>query len=147
MKQVNQILAALLILMSILVGVHWIASPLYDNSSGAYPVWVILNFPMAALIIVCLITNTLRKRRLSTEASDGAVTRNYLETNVKFYASLVLTLWFFWNWFYAFFPSNEPEAVGQIHLMMWAFINPVLTVPVFFATGAYLWRRSKGAEF
>ena len=147
MKQVNQILAVLLILMSVIVGVHWIASPLYDNSSGEYPVWVILNFPMAVLIIVCLITNTLRKRRLQTDATDGPVTRNYLETNVKFYASLVLTLWFFWNWFYALFPYNEPGLVGEIHLMMWAFINPVLTVPVFFATGAYLWRRSKGAEF
>ncbi len=141
----KRLLAVFLALMALVVGVHWIASPLYDNSSGDYPVWVILNWPMALGVVIALVVNFTRKRDLASSGSDAPVTRKYLEANIAFYASLLLALWFYWNWFYSLFPDNEPAAVGQIHLMMWAFINPVLSVPVMGATGFHLWRDAEEA--
>ena len=69
----------------------------------------------------------------------AGVTRAYLEVNLAFYASIVLALWWFWNWFYSLFPENEPEVFGLIHLEWWAFINPLMA-PVLGATGFHLWR-------
>ena len=138
---------AVFVLVAFLVAVNWVASSLIDNSSGAYPTWRILNWPTAACIVVALVANYWRKHRVATmEGADGPVTRRYVEANVAFYASLLLFLWFFWNWLAAKFPYNEPEEVRRIHLMMWAFISPVLTVPVLGTTGFRLWREGKAAQ-
>ncbi len=146
MEIVKRVVGGFFILIAFLVAINWVASSLIDNSSGAYPLWVILNWPMAGCIVVALGANYAHKHAVTTmDSPDGPVTRQYIEANVAFYASLVLFLWFFWNWFNAMFPHNEPVEVQRIHLMMWAFINPVLTVPVLGATGFRLWREGKAA--
>ena len=144
MSILKRVLAVFLMLTALAAGVNWIATPLYDNSSG-YPVWVILDWPIALGVVIVLVVNFLRKRDLDSNGSGASVTRKYLEVNIAFYASLLLTLWFYWNWFYSLFPDNEPDAVEQIHLMMWAFIIPVLSVPVMGATGFHLWRDAEEA--
>ena len=55
-------------------------------------------------------------RALDANGSDGSVTREYLEVNLLFYVSIVVTVWFFWNWlFFGFFPDNEPARRRQRH--------------------------------
>ena len=138
MSAVKRIAAIYLILVAVVAGVHWIVSPLYDNSSGEYPVWVILNWFMASTIIVALDRNIRGKLALWGTDPDVPLTGRRVQVNLLFYATIVLTLWYFWNWFYGFFPQNEPEVVGLIHLEMWTLINPlfVLTIGV---TGFSLW--------
>ena len=142
MSAVKRIAAIYLILVAAVAGVHWIVSPLYDNSSGEYPVWVILNWFMASTIIA-LDRNIRGKLALWGTDPDVPLTGRRVQVNLLFYATIVLTLWYFWNWFYGFFPQNEPEVVGLIHLEMWTLINPlfVLTIGV---TGFSLWEEAGG---
>lgn len=139
MNTIKRIAAIYLILVAALAGIHWIVTPLYDNSGGDYPVWVILNWFMASTIIVALDRNIRGKLALRGGDPDAPLTGRRVQVNLLFYATIVLTLWFFWNWFFGFFPQNEPEVVGLVHLEMWTFINPlyVLTVGV---TGFSLWQ-------
>ena len=138
MDILKRLIGAYLILISLAVAINWVITPLIDNSSGEYPIWVALNWFMSPAVILALIVNFARKFDLE-ESVNAGITRAYLEINLAFYASIVLALWWFWNWFHSMFPENEPEVVGLIHLEWWAFINPLMVITLG-ATGAYLWK-------
>lgn len=135
----KRVLAVIHIVLAIAVGLNWIATPLYHDGSDSYPVWEFLNYFMAVTVLVALIVNFLSKRALDREKSDGSLNKPYFEANLAFYASIVLALWYYWNFFGSLFPETESAAVGLIHLEMWTLINPlfVLTTGV---TGFRLWR-------
>ena len=140
MDILKRVIGAYLFLVSFAIAVNWVITPLIDNSSGEYPIWIILNWFMALAVILVLIVNFARKFALEEPANTG-ITRIYLEVNLAFYATIVLTLWWFWNWFHSMFPDNEPDVVGLIHLEWWAFINPLMAITLG-VTGAYLWKNA-----
>jgi hypothetical protein len=141
MEILKRLLSVFFLLVAAAVAVNWVATPLYHDGTANYWLWEAMNWPMAVAVGLALIVNAVRKCRSQTSVSGGSVTRQYLEVNLAFYASIVLALWFYWNWFYSLFPESEPEAVGLIHLEWWAFINPLLVLVVG-ATGARLWREA-----
>ena len=139
MEILKRLLSVFFLLVAAAVAVNWVATPLYHDGTADYWVWEAMNWPMAVAVALALIVNVWRKFGPQSGDSGGSITRQYIEVNLAFYASIVLALWFYWNWFYSLFPDSEPEAVGLIHLQWWAFINP-LVVLVVGATGAHLWR-------
>ena len=141
MSILKRVAAIYLIVVAAVVGAHWIIVPLYDNSSGEYPVWVFLNWFMASTVIIALDRNIRGKLALRGGDPDAPLTGRRVQANLLFYATIVLTMWYFWNWFFSFFPHNEPEVVGLVHLEMWTLISPlfVLTIGV---TGFSLWQES-----
>ena len=146
MSVLNRILAIYLIAVAIAAGVNWIATPLYHDGSSNYWTWEILNWFMAVAVIIVLVVNSVRKRLLCRrEEGSAGISRDYLEVNLAFAASIVLTLWYFWNWFASLNPGSEPDVVGLIHLEWWAFINP-LGVLIYAYTGAHLWRSASGGR-
>ena len=146
MQVLSRILAAYLVAVAFATGINWIATPLYHDGSDNYWIWETLNWFIAAAVIIVLVVNAIRKRRLCRrEEGDRTITRDYLEVNLAFGASVLLTLWYFWNWFAALNPGSEPDVVGLIHLEWWAFINP-LGVLLYAYTGAHLWRAASGSQ-
>ena len=139
LRILKRLLGVVHIVLAVVVGVNWIATPIYHDGSIDYPVWMFLSFFMAPAVLIALIVNFLSKRALDREESDGALTRQYFEVNLAFYASIVLALWYYWNFFGTLFPETESAAVGLIHLEMWTFID-VLFVLVVGVTGFRLWR-------
>ena len=100
--------------------------------AGELGVWLMIDALMALAIIIALAVNVTRKRRLRVGDPDEPVTREYLEVNVSFYATILLALWFFWNWFGVF--------SGQDSGTFWGFINP-LFVLVVGSLGCRMWSR------
>ena len=146
MSALNRILAIYLIAIAVATAINWIATPLYHDGSDNYWIWELLNWFMAAAVIIVLVVNTIRKRRLcQVEEGSRAISRDYIEVNLAFAASILLTLWYFWNWFASLNPGSEPEVVGLIHLEWWAFINP-LGVLLYAYTGAHLWRSTSAGR-
>ena len=135
----KRVLAIIHIVLAFAVGLNWIATPLYHDGSDSYPVWEFLNYFMAVAVLIALIVNFLSKRALDREESDGSLTRQYFEVNLAFYASIVLAMWYYWNFFGSIFPETESAAVGLIHLEMWTLVDP-LFVLVSGVTGFRLWR-------
>ena len=60
----KRLIGVYLILIALAVSVNWIVTPLVDNSSGDYPIWVALNWFMAPAVTLALIVNVVRKFRL-----------------------------------------------------------------------------------
>ena len=112
------------------------------GQSGELGVWLMIDALMALAVLIALAVNSLRKYHLRVGDEDEPVSRKYLEVNAMFYSTILLGLWFFWNWFYTLYPENEPETVALIHLEWWAFVDPMTTI-IAGATAFYLWRTAE----
>ena len=137
MSTASKLLAAAFWLLAAAVALHFMFTPFYDGAADPGQIWDILNWFMAVAVSGALVLHYLRKRTLDSQSDDGAVTRGYLEANLALYASVVLTVWFFWNWFNTLTIGAGPQSDNR--LLMWAFIDP-LFVLISGVTGCYLWR-------
>ena len=142
MSILHRLLGIYVVGVAAVVAVSLLATLIWSNGAGS-PIWPTVNWLQAIAIILVLVVNVLRKRALDANGSDGSVTRDYLEVNLLFYVSIVVTVWFFWNWlFFGFFQDNEPAgAASDTHTLMWPFIN-ALDIPLLGATGYHLWRKA-----
>ena len=121
-----------LFLVAAVVGVNFPATVFYDDGSTGYPVWAILNWFMGLSVIIVLTVSSKNKKLLSVTQAD---IKKYLEINLSFYGSLMLTIWYFANWFNDWYGSTD--------LLMWWFITPLFVV-ITGACGYRMWRGSDG---
>ena len=136
MSSLKRLFAVALFLLAGAVGVNWMITPLYHPEA----VWAVLDWFMAAAVVVALIVNFSRNRAVGCRAADGPLTCEYLGANVAFYASVALTVLFFSNWF-SILKGGMSDSAGQTVAVMWPLID-TLVVLVAWATGCYLWRKS-----
>ena len=145
-------------LVGLAVMVHFIVVPLYHPGRGEpYEVWSVLNYFMAAAILIALVTSGIAKYRHDAAIDADAVA--HITVNVIFYSVLAVGIFFFWNWasvrsaddiIIANLPdfsgipivndlfSNNP---GSGNLLIWNFIDIALPV-ILFAAGRQLWSLS-----
>ncbi len=113
--------AAYLILLAVVVAVNFVATPLYHpGGDEPFTVWEILNWFMAAGMLITVAAAYMEKRRVDGEGD----LRRYVEANVLFYAAVALLLVFFWNWFSNLSPNNEPD--GQF----WVVVDTLMPIVV-----------------
>ena len=132
MEHLYRVISLFMLMMAVAVGVHYIISPLYDDGSTGFPVWGILNWPMAAATAAAFVINLSSWLRGVGENAQGTGTVQWLQVNFRFYSSLVLLLWFLNNWFAELMDLDQ--AVG------WAFVN-ALFVAVMLSTGLRPWQQ------
>ena len=136
MAIVVRIVAAYLVLVAVAVAVNFIATPLYHpGGDEPFSVWEVLNWFMAVAILITTAVAYTAKRRV--DADDSTDLKMYLRTSVLFYASAVIFLAFFWNWFSNLSPDNSPD--GQV----WVFIDIVMPL-VTGVAGCRLWKKAGG---
>ena len=111
-------------------------SPFYRNVVDVGDIWHVMNWLMAASIIITLVVRYHDKLQLDKDHSNSGLTRRYLETYAGFVVVVFLALWFFWNWRDEFITSSGAE--NDTNLLIWAFIN-LLFVVVTGLTGCRLW--------
>jgi hypothetical protein len=137
MAAVKKLLGAYLAAAALAVVVQVMGDSAFSGSYDTGMVWNVVNWFMAAGATVALIASVLRKFSLHASRTEGGVTRDYLETNLIFYASIFLALLFFWNWFDSL--ATGPGGQSDTRMIWWAFINP-LFVLVTGSAGCRLWR-------
>ncbi len=143
MDNLKKALGVILALIALAVVAHYAVGELYG---GLLPqpglVWDILNWFMAGGVLVALACQYRAKRALARGPGSRGVNGEYLTTNLLLFAAIVLTLWFFRNWF-----DNLIVGAGTQEdtiLFIWQIVNP-LFVLVTGATAAQLWRRPGNA--
>ena len=86
----KRVLAVYLLAVGLAVAVNFVATPFYhDGESGDYPVWDILNWFMAAAMVIAVVVSFVEKRRSCLAGDD---LKRHLDANVPFYASVVVLL-------------------------------------------------------
>ena len=132
----HRMIGAYLALVAVAVAVQFMVFPLYAYDSdgevvaSALDVWHVLDWFMAAGLVLLVVATCREKRRHGGE--DSSDVRPWLRSNFMFYGAVLLALAFVPNWFEAAWGSNENWTI-------WHLLDTVL--PVMFATeGIRLWR-------
>ena len=131
------LVAAGLMIVSVVVAAHFILSPFYQDTMDIDRMWFVLNWFMAVASVIALVVNYHRYKATGAQSGEGEVDRQYLKVNAALIASLGLVIWFFWNWFDDLTAASGSQS--DTRLIMWAFIDP-LFVLVTGATGLHVWR-------
>ncbi len=138
MDIVKRVLAAFLVATAVAVVLNLILTPVYHDGSPEYPVWRILNWFMAAGVLVALVASYLRRR---IEGSGGANTLKYVRASVIYYGAIVLTMLFFWGWIWTLNPDSETGDAVTSHLIYFPIVDSLFVV-VALSTGCHLWKGS-----
>ena len=142
MDILKRVLAAFLVLTAIAVVLNLMLTPVYHDGSAEYPVWKILNWFMAAGVLVALGVSFQRRRSLGRGEADALT---YLRTSVTWYGSIVLTMLFFWGWLWTLNPDSETGDAVTSHLVYFPIVDALFVV-VALTTGRHLWADTAGPE-
>ena len=146
MAMVKRILAAYLVLTAVAVVLNLILTPVYHDGSAEYPTWKILNWFMAAAVLVSLAASYLRRRSLESEsARRGAGTLDHVYAAAAWYGAIVLTMLFFWEWFWTLNPDSETGDAVTSHLVYFPIVDSLFVV-VALSTGRCLWSDGDGSS-
>ena len=135
MDIVKRVLAAFLVLTAVAVVLNLILTPVYHDGSAEYPVWKILNWFMAAGVLVALGVSFLRRRVQGSMEAGGL---DYVRTSVTWYGAIVLTMLFFWGWLWTLNPDSETGEAVTSHLVYFPIVDALFVV-VALTTGRHLW--------
>ena len=140
MKLVYRLLAVILAIVATGVALHFVFETFYEDVVDTSQVWRIMNWFMAVTVLAAMAVNCCLKTRLdSGEAGSSPVSPEYLAVNLGLYASIILALLFFWNWF-----DNLTIGSGEqsdLHFYIWVLIDAVFPV-VLGTTACRLWRKA-----
>ncbi len=138
----KRVLAVFLVLTAIAVALNLMLTPVYHDGSDEYTVWKIVNWFMAAAVVVALVVSFQRRRAL---AGVEAGTLAYLRTSVAYYGAIVLTMLFFWGWFWTLNPDSETGEAVTSHMVYFPIVDALFVV-VALATGRHLWNTAADSE-
>ena len=125
--------AAYLVLVGAAVAVNFVLTPVYHpGGDEPFTLWEILNWFMAAAIVLTLVSSYAYKRRIDND--ESADVKRFIEANTVFHVTVVVFLLFFWNWFSNLSPNNEPD--GQVWTIVDTVMPIVTAVTLAFACGA-----------
>ena len=140
MDILRMLVALVLVFCSVAVALQFMLGPIYGHIGNAeLAVWYYLDMLMAVSLIVTLAVQLQRKRSADRSRGDS-LSRERLEANVMFYLALVVSLWFFRNWF-DFLSSSPIGDQSTATLVIWYILDPLLVILVGL-TGVRLWRNS-----
>ena len=142
MDLVKRILAVFLVVTGIAAAALLIITPLTHDGSPEYPMWRILNWFMAAAVLIVLVVAFLRKH---VREADELIVVEYLRLNLVYYGSIVLTMLFFWEWFWTLNPDSETGEAVTSHLVYFPIMD-ALYVVLSLSVGRRLWKEAGGAR-
>ena len=120
-----RIIGLYLLLTAVAVFLLLIATPLFHDGSPDYPVWEVMNYFMALGTVVMLALTFVYKIRLDPENTD-----NYTcaIAHGLFYASVVLTMLFFWEYFWQLNPDSETGEAVTSHIIYFPLVDAMYAV-------------------
>ena len=135
MDLVNKVLAVFLVLTGIAAAALLIVTPLTHDGSPDYPVWRILNWFMAASVVIIVIVAFLRKH---ARGRDELIVTEYLRLNFIYYGAIALAMLFFWEWFWTLNPDSETGDAVTSHIVYFPIMD-ALFVALALSVGRRLW--------
>lgn len=122
---VTRLFGAYLLLTAIAVALLLMITPLIHDGSPEYPNWTIMNYFMALGVILMVVLTFLYRWRLDPEQTD-----NYTcaIANGLFYASVVLMMLFYWQYFWLLDTSSETGDAALSHIIYFPLMDAIYVV-------------------
>ena len=140
MAGLKKLAGAYLIVVAVVVAVFFIINTVLAESFDfdVVTVWYVLDVLMLIGLVVALYYNFAAKREATRPGDDEAVTRRYLEVNVLFYATVVVTILFLHNWLALLVLGSDSLDGNHQAWVIWAFVDTMLPITLGI-TGCHLW--------
>ena len=139
MPLVKRFLAAYLVVTAFAVFFNLILTPVYHDGSPDYPVWDIINWFMAAAVIISLVINF--RRRFAIGDWRYSDLENLL-ISTTYFASIALAMLFFWEWFWNLNPDSETGEAVTSHIIYFPLVDTLFVI-VALSTGRFLWNTAE----
>ena len=133
MEAIRKPVAISLMLSALAVLVHFWFSPFYPDSWDVGAIWEVVDVFMAVGIVVTLAYTFSYKSSVGSDDSSLA----HICAYTAFYASVVLAVLFFWNWFDELASDADQS---QTRNNYWVIINTMYIV-LMGTVGWHLWRK------
>ncbi len=117
---IAKVIGALLFASAVVVGLYFMLTALLDDGSTGYPVWSIIDWFMAAGVLLALYFTFMDKRNLPDD--ESLTITQYISVKLAFYATVFLTLMFFWNF--------SGDLSGREVIASWGIIDPMYALVV-----------------
>ena len=137
MDNVKRIAALYLVLTALAVFFNLILTPVYHDGSPDYPVWKIVNYFMAAGVVIALAASYLRRRAANNPDTSTA---DRVWANVFCYAAIALAMLFFWEWFWTLNPDSETGEAVTSHIIYFPIVDVLYTI-VTLDAARWFWKR------
>ncbi|MCY4625809.1 MAG: hypothetical protein OXC99_12540 [Chloroflexi bacterium] len=134
MEMLRKPVAVYLALSALAVLVHFWFSPFYPESWDVGVIWEVVDVFMAVGIVVTLAYTFSYKSSVGSDDSSLA----HICAYTAFYASVVLAVLFFWNWFDDLTVASGEQSVTNYNY--WVIINTMYIV-LMGTVGWHLWRK------
>ncbi len=141
MQAINKLVGAYLVGISIAVAVFFIINVFLVNSINVLAVWHVLDVLMLVGLALGMGFNYVHKQRASGREPGDPVTHAYLEANLVFYATAVVTILFLHNWFAFLVTGDVSQGDNHTAWVIWAVVDTALPI-VLGVTGCRLWREA-----
>ena len=121
----TRLFGAYLLLTAIAVALLLMITPLIHDGSPEYPYWTIMNYFMALGVILMVVLTFLYRWRLDPEQTD-----NYTcaIANGLFYASVVVMMLFYWQYFWLLDTSSETGDAALSHTIYFPLMDAIYVV-------------------
>ena len=133
MEALRKPVSVYLMLSALAVLLHFWLSPFYPGSWDVGVIWEVVDVFMAVGIVVTLAYTLSYKRGVGSDDSSLA----HICAYTAFYASVVLAVLFFWNWFDELASDADQS---QTRNNYWVIINTMYIV-LMGTVGWHLWRK------
>ena len=137
-------LSAYLVVVGFSAWALLIATPLYHDGSPEYPHWQILNYFMAAAVLIMLIKGFLMRRGHAHQGGGCPDMLEHLRVSVAFYGTIVLSTLFYWGWLWTLNPESETGEAVTSHLVYFPIVDSLFVV-LCLLIGRRFWQEGSGA--
>ncbi len=120
MELLKRIAGAYLGLTALAAVILLIITPLTHDGSPEYPYWVILNWFLAVGVVITLIVSYLRRREAANAGPESIYS---FRTSIMFGLAVVLTMLFYWGWFWTLNPESETGDAVTSHLVYFPIVD------------------------
>ena len=140
MAGLKKLAGAYLIVVAVVVAVFFIINNVLAESFDfdVVTTWYVLDVLMLIGLVVALIYNFAAKREATRPGDDEAVTRQYLEVNVLFYSTVVVTILFLHSWLSLLALGSDSLDGNHQAWVIWAVVDTLLPITLGI-TGCHLW--------
>lgn len=144
MEAIKKLAGAYLVGVSIAVAVFFIINVFLVDAISVLAVWHVLDVLMLVGLALGMGFNYVHKRRIDGRDAGDPVTRGYLEANVVFYTTTVVTILFLHNWFALLATGDVSQGDNHTAWVIWAVVDTALPI-VLGVTGCRVWRETSSA--
>ncbi len=120
---------------AIAVALLLMLTPIFHDGSPDYPAWKVLNWFMAAGVVVIMVAAVSSYRAFG---DDDRNTVGYLRSRLGSYGAVVLAMLFFWGWLWTLNPESETGGAVTSHLVYFPVMD-ALYVVLALSTARRLW--------